>query len=105
MRKVIVTALAVLATSAAASAAATMTISQHDKKFDQESITVHVGDEIVFKNDDKVAHNVHSSTPDHTFNLGLQKPGETAVLEIESSGTFEIRCAVHPRMKMKVVVE
>jgi len=32
-------------------------------------------------------------------------PGEVHRMVLEKSGTFEIGCVIHPRMKMKVVVE
>lgn len=80
-------------------------VGQKNKQFSSQAVTASVGDTIVFKNDDGVAHNVHSTTNGHRFNLGLQKPGESARLELSDDGTIAIRCAVHPKMKMTVTVK
>ncbi|MGE5766751.1 MAG: plastocyanin/azurin family copper-binding protein [Bacteroidota bacterium] len=86
-------------------AAAEIVVSQSNKQFSTEAVTAAVGDVLVFSNQDNVAHNVHSTSTGHTFNLGLQKPGESARLELSSDGTIAIRCAVHPKMKLTVTVK
>ena len=93
---------AVLAASGAS--AADIDVGQANKQFSTQAVAASVGDVIVFKNDDSVAHNVHSSTKGHRFNLGLQRPGESARLELSEDGTIAIRCAVHPKMKMTITV-
>jgi len=99
-------AIAIVATLTSAPAlAGEIEVTQTDKKFSVEEITASVGDVIVFHNTDSVAHNVHSTTDGHKFNLGLQKPGETARLELAEDGTIAIRCAVHPKMKLTVTVK
>lgn len=85
--------------------AADMTISQKGKQFDKTEITAKVGDRLLFQNDDTTAHNVHSATGGHRFDLGLQKPGDSTSITLDKSGTFEARCAIHPKMKLNVTVQ
>lgn len=84
--------------------AADVVVVQQDKLFDRAAVAVKVGDRLVFRNDDNTAHNVHSATNDHRFDLGLQKPGESATLTVDTPGSFSARCAIHPKMKLEVSV-
>ena len=104
MKYVIAAAVAAIL-SAGPALAAEIEVTQKGKEFSTNTITAKVGDVIVFHNDDQVAHNVHSSTDGHRFNLGLQQPGDSARLELADDGTIAIRCAVHPKMKLNVTVK
>lgn len=85
--------------------AADVVITQKDKAFDKSEVAVKVGDKLVFRNADSTAHNVHSASSSHRFDLGLQKPGDTATLALDKDGTFLVRCAIHPKMKIEVSVK
>ncbi|MEQ9447434.1 MAG: hypothetical protein RLN70_00830, partial [Rhodospirillaceae bacterium] len=52
----------------------TIVISQRDKMFSEEEITVDVGESVQFRNDDDTAHSVLSYTPGFEFTLELQRP-------------------------------
>lgn len=80
-------------------------ISQKKKKFTPDLVEAKLKDTLVFVNDDRYAHNLFSKTPGYEFNITKQMPGEVHRMDLEKSGTFEIGCVIHPRMKMKVVVE
>ena len=80
------------------------TVSQKDKAFSQTSITVNRGDTITFRNDDSVVHNVFSSSAGTPFNLRAQQPGASASVTFNTPGTVEVRCAIHPSMKLTVNV-
>ena len=80
-------------------------ISQKNKKFSPELVEAKLQDTLVFVNDDGYAHNLYSETPGFEFNVRKQMPGETHRMTLEKSGTFDIRCVIHPRMKMTVVVK
>jgi plastocyanin len=73
--------------------AAEHVVSQEGKTFNPDIVEAKVGDTLAFHNDDKVGHTVYSETPGFEFAIGKQKPGE-----------IEVRCAIHPRMRLKVVV-
>ncbi len=62
-------------------------------------------DKLVFINDDRFAHNIFSETPGHEFNIRKQMPGDRYVITLDRKGEFRVRCAIHPRMRMKITVE
>jgi plastocyanin len=101
-RCVLVLALAALAGPAAAE---DHPVSQKGKRFEPESLRVKVGDRVLFQNDDETAHNVFSRTAGNAFNVGMQEPGSTSPVTFEQAGTVEVRCAIHPGMKLTVQVE
>lgn len=74
-----------------------------DKKV--ETLTIKAGDTISFVNEDTMAHNVFSRTPGFEFDLKTLRAAATAPHTFSKAGTLEIECALHPRMKFKLVVE
>jgi len=90
--------------SACIAAAESHSVSQKDKAFSEKEITVKVGESITFKNEDGVAHNVFSSTAGQEFNLKNQAPGAESTQTFNTEGTCEVRCAIHPKMKLTVHV-
>lgn len=83
---------------------APVVIGQKGKKFSQAEVTAKVGDKLVIKNDDDVTHNVFSAAPGFAFNVVAMKPGTDHELTLSKEGSFEMRCAFHPAMKVKVTV-
>ena len=80
-------------------------VSQKGKQFAPEELTISAGDTIVFKNDDDTSHNVFATGEGSKFNLGIQKPATETRHDFTSPGEMTIRCAIHPKMKIKVVVK
>jgi plastocyanin len=89
---------------AAMASAAQHTIHEKGKVFSQTEITVKAGDTLMFENDDNVAHNVMSTTPGNTFNMGLLKPGSATPVTFKTPGDILVICAIHPSMKLHVKV-
>ena len=83
-------------------AAAGHAISQKGKSISAKELTVAVGDSVVFMNDDGVKRNILIRGIE--FNSGIQAPGTEATALFEATGRFKVRCGIHPRMKMTVVV-
>lgn len=81
------------------------TIEQKDRKFSQSQIEIHVGDKLVFTNSDEVTHNVYSSTPGLEFEIKRQAPGGSSSIPFNKEGTVEVRCSIHPSMKLTVKVQ
>ena len=79
-------------------------ISQKDRAFSQTEITIQPGDSIVFKNLDDVTHNVFSITPGMEFDLRRQAPGSSSRVPFNRAGVAEVRCSIHPKMKLVVIV-
>ena len=64
--------------------------------------TARVGDTIIFLNGDSAAHTSTSGTamtgPDGVWDSGLQQPGVDFELTLDTPGTFDYFCMVHPWM-------
>jgi hypothetical protein len=48
---------------------------------------------------------VYSKTPGAEFNVKLQEPGSESPVVMERPGTVDVRCAIHPRMRLRVEVQ
>lgn len=81
------------------------TIKQEDREFSQTEITIKPGDSLVFTNGDSVTHNVFSKSTVNAFDIRVQKPGEATKIDFNQAGDTEVRCAIHPRMKILVHVQ
>src|SRR5215471_21662121 len=85
--------------------AAEVVVTQKDKTFSPDAVTLKPGDTLVFKNEDPVNHNVFSETKGLDFVVKSQKPGESESVTLANEGTAEVRCAFHPTMKLTVTVK
>ena len=59
-------------------------------------------------NRDEVSHNVSASeSKKKLFDVAIQEPGakNDREIELKQKGTFDVQCAIHPKMKIKLVVE
>ena len=71
--------------------------------FSPSSITINVGDTIVWTNYDSASHTVTSN--DGTFDSGSISTGNTFSFTFTSAGTFNYYCAPHPNMTGSVTVQ
>lgn len=78
---------------------------QKERAFSQSEITVKPGDKVTFRNADEVTHNVFSMTPGMEFDLRRQAPGSTSTVPFDKEGVSEVRCSIHPKMKLLVTVK
>lgn len=78
---------------------------QKDRKFSERKLTISRGDTINFVNNDNVSHNVYSKSDANSFDIGVQRPEETHSIKFDIAGKTKIRCAIHPKMKLTVIVE
>ena len=99
-----ITLWAVLA-AAAPALAAEHTVIQKDRSFSQTTIMIHLGDSIVFKNSDDITHNVFSVSQGMEFDIRRQTPGSSSTVPFDKEGVAEVRCAIHPKMKLIVTVK
>jgi len=98
-------ALSALGAVGTALSANTVDVSQKGKEFNPDEITVDRGAKVRFVNDDTVAHNVYSEGGAVEFNLGTQAPGDTKEVSFDKVGSFQILCAIHPKMSLTVNVK
>lgn len=86
--------------------AAEVTVDQVKEKFNQDGLTLKAGDTVVFTNSDPVKHNLTVVTPDEeSKDLGMEAPGTSVRYTPAKPGVYDVRCSIHPKMKMKVKVD
>jgi cytochrome c peroxidase len=106
MRQIWIVAPAALFLASGVCFAAASEIDQVGQKFSQTTLAVGTGDTVHFVNHDDVTHNINViDADDNTTDKGLQKPGDTIDQLFDKAGKFTIRCSIHPKMKMTVVVK
>jgi len=101
---ILAAAAAMLMLGAGSALAATHEVTQKNKKFSVAELTVKKGDVVRFVNEDTFTHNVYSVSPGMEFDIKTQAPGKFTDITFEKAGVAEVRCAIHPTMKMKVTV-
>jgi plastocyanin len=80
-------------------------VNQANKAFDPGAVTIKTGDTVDFANGDTVAHNVLTRGSPQDFSLGVIKPGDDKKVTFDTPGTYDVRCAIHPGMKMTITVQ
>lgn len=72
--------------------------------FSPKTITIKVGDTVVWTNQDSVSHTVTSYSGSELDSGGMSN-GEAYSHTFTGKGTFNYYCAIHSTMKGKVIVE
>ncbi|MEP7081637.1 MAG: plastocyanin/azurin family copper-binding protein [Chloroflexota bacterium] len=77
--------------------------------FQPGDLTISVGDEVLFTNDDTFAHTVTEGTDgdaveDPIVDDEITGRGEVRVT-FDEAGTYDITCEIHPSMQMTITVE
>ncbi|MCV2885703.1 plastocyanin/azurin family copper-binding protein [Aestuariibacter sp. AA17] len=85
--------------------AKTVEVAQKDKEFTVAEVEINKGDVVRFVNEDPFFHNVYSLSDTKLFDLGSFPKGEYRDVTFDQAGTVEVECAIHPAMKMKVIVK
>ncbi len=81
-----------------------VTVSQKGKLFSPDSVELHVGQTLEITNDDQTIHNAYCQSGDFKYNAGAQSPGSTSKVTFTAAGTYDVRCAIHPKMILHVKV-
>jgi plastocyanin len=106
MKNPVTIALVVAPMLIASAASGALSIVQKEKQFSEEAITVKNGEMVRFINDDNVTHNIAIKDPSGANKPGImQKPGEQSDVKFDQAGEHEVRCLIHPKMKMSVKVD
>lgn len=70
-----------------------------------EELRVKAGEIIYIVNSEKeITHNIYDES-DNTWVLTAQAPGDIATVVFNDKGTHDLKCAIHPKMKIKLIVE
>lgn len=83
----------------------TVEIRQENKQFIPRLAVVQAGTSVVFPNFDTVYHNVFSSSPRNSFDLGSYRAGDKPrTVTLTTPGVVEIFCNMHQKMTADVLV-
>lgn len=81
---------------------ATHTIVQQGRRFKPGEITIRAGESLTVTNEDEFIHQIYV---DGLFDSDEKVPGQNIVETFPRAGTFEVRCHIHPKMKLVVHVQ
>jgi plastocyanin len=99
-----VAAITVVAASAVWAADAII-VSQRNRTFNPDHLTVERGAVVHIVNDDRVTHHVYVDASGMSFDSGEQPIGTTVDLRFDRAGNFDVLCAIHPTMRLRVTVK
>lgn len=90
----------------AAAQAADAIVTQAHSAFDVDTLTIKAGDTVIFKNNDDRMHNIRViNAQGDIADRGLQKRGEDIKYTFPDAGVYNVRCYMHPNMKMVITVQ
>ena len=98
-KRVFVIGVALWAMSAQA---ADLTIVQKGRAFRPSEATIAAGQTLTFTNEDSFIHQIYV---DGLFDSDEKSPGENLNETFRRAGTFQVRCHIHPTMRMTVRVK
>jgi plastocyanin len=82
----------------------TVEITQKNRLFNPDLITVAAGSSVSFPNLDVIFHNVFSLSKVKTFDLGNYPKGQTRTVTLGKPGVVLVNCRLHPNMSAAIVV-
>jgi plastocyanin len=90
----------------AGKAASPYTVSQKGREFQPGNLTIKRGEVITIVNDDAdLRHHAYIDSDKFKFDSGDQEPGSKTNITFPVAGTFDVLCAIHPKMKLTVHVQ
>jgi len=104
LRTILIPVLLAFVTVSVDAQAGDIKIVQKDKKFAPKKLSAKVGDTLVFVNQDGFTHNLYSRRGSAKFDSGVMKTNDVYKLKLDKAGKFTARCAIHPKMKLRVKI-
>jgi plastocyanin len=98
----IVTSMLVVATFQPAHS---QTVIQFERAFHPSEVTITRGETLTISNHDEFIHQIYVNSGVMNFDSNEQPPGQDVLVNFPSAGTFEVRCHIHPRMRLFVHVK
>jgi plastocyanin len=77
-------------------------IVQQGRAFRPAEVTIARGESLTFTNEDEFIHQVYVAG---LFDTDERAPGQNITESFPETGTFEVRCHIHPKMKLVVHVK
>ena len=78
------------------------TVVQKGRAFRPAEVSINRGESLTFTNNDDFIHQIYLTGQ---FDSDEQAPGENLTKSFSQAGTFEVRCHIHPKMKLIVHVK
>ena len=78
------------------------TIIQKGRRFSAAEVTIRRGESLTFTNNDEFIHQIFVAG---LFDSDERSPGQNLTESFPQAGTFEVRCHIHPKMKLMVTVK
>jgi len=78
------------------------TIVQQGRAFRPTEVTINRGESLTFTNNDEFIHQIFVTG---LFDSDERAPGQNLTESFPQAGTFEVRCHIHPKMKLIVHVK
>ena len=82
-----------------------VTVTQRNRHFYPNRLTINRGTVIHILNQDDVIHHVYVKSPFMNFDSGDDPIGTSINVEFDHPGTYDARCAIHPLMDLRVTVK
>jgi|SRR6185437_1249984 len=80
-------------------------VSQKGREFHPRDLIIKTGETVQIVNDDgDLLHHAYIDSDKFTFDSGDQEPGSKTNIVFTVPGTFNVLCAIHPKMKLVVHV-
>ena len=86
----------------AMAADAAHTVSQKGRAFRPTEVAINRSESLTFTNEDSFIHQIYV---DGLFDSEEKAPGENLNETFPNTGTFQVRCHIHPTMRMTVHVK
>ena len=81
-------------------------VSQKGREFTPNDLTIKRGEAIIIVNDDAdLRHHAYIDSEKFNFDSGDQEPGSKTSITFPVTGTFDVLCAIHPKMLLTVHVQ
>ncbi len=94
----------VLLVTAMPALAGETTVAQKDRAFATGQIRIRPGDRVHFSNEDDFTHQIYVESPGFSYESDEQEPGRTLDVTFPHAGSYDVRCHIHPKMRLRVDV-
>ena len=102
---VLATAVATCCGALTGYAASQLSVSQKGRNFTPADVKIERGASLLIVNDDAdLRHHAYVDSDKFSFDSGDQEPGSRTNVAFPVAGTFEVLCAIHPKMRLVVHV-
>lgn len=104
LTKAIIISMIAFPAGVVAQSSSVVTISQKQRTYAPGQVTIQSGDILRVINDDIFLHHAFVEDDRMSYDSGSMEEGETRDIQFSEPGEYQVRCAIHPKMKLDVTV-